>query len=114
LRQALALAELARRDRRVRQLGGIVVFLRAGVRATVVWPLGYTLWLSWRRCAPVAGLALLRCRRCLASHGTLRRIPAILSWPPRCRCTLLWWRIGGIGYPLAILTPGAGIGKVAL
>jgi hypothetical protein len=114
LRQAFALAELARRDRRVRQLGGIVVFLRAGVRATVVWPLGYTLWLSWRRCTPVAGLALLEWRRSLARHGTLRGIPAILSWPPGGPSTLLWRLLGGAGYPLAILTPGAGIGKVTL
>jgi len=89
LRQALTLAELARRDRRVRQLGGIVVFLRAGVRATVVWPLGYTLWLSWRRCAPVVGLTRLEWRRSLARYGTWRGIPAILPWPPGGRPTLL-------------------------
>jgi hypothetical protein len=40
LRKALTLAELARRDRRVRQLVGVVVFLCAGVVANVVWPLG--------------------------------------------------------------------------
>jgi hypothetical protein len=114
LRQTFALAELARRDRCMRQLGSIVVFLRTGAVAHVVWPLGYPLWLSWRRCTSVAGLALLKWRRRLARHRTLRGIPAILPRPTGSRTTLLWWRISGIGYPLAILTSGAGIGKVAL
>ena len=86
LRQALALAELARWDRQVRQLGGVVDFLRAGVVATVVWPLGYPLGYSlgyslwWPRCgcAAVAGLALVERRRSLTRYWTWRRIPAIL------------------------------------
>jgi hypothetical protein len=114
LRHAFALAELARRDRCMRQLSGIVVFLCAGLIATIVWSFRSTLWLAWRGCAPVAGFALLEWRRSLARYGTWRGIPAILPWPPGGRPTLLWRWIDGIGYPLAVLTPSAGIGKVTL
>ena len=79
LRQAFALGELARRNRRVRQLGGVFVSLRASVVATAPWPLHRTLWWARRWRAPIAGLALFGRRRRLAGGVTRRGIPAILS-----------------------------------